>query len=487
MKTLPIRLRLAVWYFAVLAVVLSAFGMAAYFEMRHSIRRTVDEELGVRADGVKQLIERDIRRGHKEDLQEGLKEHTELRAGGALLQVSDADGNWIYRSPVMNDYGVPRPSGAAESVADLEARGVESSEVDRDDGHFHDRAADFMTKTVPLRVWNETAEVGGEKYLIQVAYEMDDYYGALDHFALLLWISIPLLLACAAAGGYWISTRALAPVDQITQTARNISAQNLSSRLVVPNAGDELQRLSETLNSMLERLEAAFKKITQFTADASHELRTPVAVMRTRAELALRKARSAEEYRETIAQIHSELEKTTALIEQLMFLARADSGAEVLRFAPTNVAEVLREACDQGAALAEAKQIAFNEQIPSRPLWIQGDAGSLRRLFLILIDNAVKYTSAEGRVDVSLAQDDGHVVAEVRDTGIGIAEADLPNVFERFYRADKARSRASGGVGLGLSIGKWIAEVHSGTIKVQSSPGQGSVIQIRLPIGNGSS
>ena len=460
MMTLPIRLRLTAWYFAVLAVVLSAFGFSAYFAMRHSIRKTVDEELQIRAEGVHQLIERTVQRGGLEDLPEGLREHTELRAGGALLQVSDEQGNWLYRSTVMSDYGVPRPATVPR------------------------RATEYLGNAVPLRIWNQKVSVGGRSYLIQSAFEMDDFYEALNHFALLLFVSIPLLLVCAAAGGYWISTRALAPVDQITQTARTISAQNLSSRLAVPQTQDELRRLSETLNGMLGRLEAAFKKITQFTADASHELRTPVAVMRTRAELSLRKARSAEEYRDVIVEVLAELEKTSGLIEQLMFLARADSGAETLHFSATNVAEVLREACHQGGALAEAKQIAFQEHIPGGSMWIQGDAGSLRRLFLILIDNAVKYTPASGQVEVSLQRNDGYAVAEVRDTGIGIAETDLPNVFERFYRADKARSRESGGVGLGLSIGRWIAEVHAGTIEVQSSPGRGSTFQIRLPMAN---
>ncbi len=460
MMTLPIRLRLTAWYFAILAVVLSAFGISAYFAMRHSIRQTVDEELQIRCEGVHQLIERDIQRGHKDDLPEGLREHTELRQGGALLQVSDEQGNWLYRSTVMSDYGVPRPATVPR------------------------RATEFMGRDVPLRIWTQKVSVGGQSYLIQSAFEMDDFYEALHHFALLLFISIPTLLLCAAAGGYWISTRALAPVDQIAQTARTISAQNLSSRLIVPKTGDELQRLSETLNGMLERLEAAFKKITQFTADASHELRTPVAVMRTRAELSLRKARSAEEYRDVIAEVLTELEKTSGLIEQLMFLARADSGAETLHFTPTNVSEVLREACHQGSALAEAKQIGFQERISGDSMWIQGDAGSLRRLFLILIDNAVKYTPANGQVEVSLQRNDGYAVAQVRDTGIGIAEADLPNVFERFYRADKARTRESGGVGLGLSIGRWITEVHAGTIEVHSSPGQGSMFQIRFPITN---
>lgn len=458
MITLPIRIRLTAWYFAVLAVVLSAFGITAYVEMRHSIRQTVDEELQIRAEGVHQLIERTIQRGARQDLPEGLREHTELRAGGALLQVSDEQGNWLYRSKVMSDYGVPRPVTIPK------------------------RATEYLGRDVPLRIWSEKVAVGGESYLIQSAFEMDDFYEALDHFALLLYISIPLLLLFAAGGGYWISSLALAPVDRIALTARNISAQNLSSRLEVPQTRDELQRLSETLNGMLSRLEAAFKKITQFTADASHELRTPVAVMRTRAELSLRKARSADEYRDVIAEVLAELEKTSGLIEQLMFLARADSGAETLHFTATNVAEVLREACHQGVALAEAKQIAFQEQIPAGSMWIQGDATSLRRLFLILIDNAVKYTPGGGQVEVSLQRNGHYAIAEVRDTGIGISDADLPNVFERFYRADKARTRELGGVGLGLSIGRWITEVHAGTVEVRSSPGRGSTFQIRLPL-----
>jgi signal transduction histidine kinase len=196
----------------------------------------------------------------------------------------------------------------------------------------------------------------------------------------------------------------------------------------------------------------------------------------------LRKARSADEYRDVIAEVLDELEKTSSLIEQLMFLARADSGSETLQFTDTNVTQVLLEACHQGSALAEAKQIGFQEQIEPDSLWIRGDASSLRRLFLILIDNAVKYTPANGQVEVSLQRNNGYAIAQVKDTGIGIAESDLPNVFERFYRADKARTRELGGVGLGLSIGRWITEVHSGTIEVTSAPGRGSVFQIRLPI-----
>ena len=461
MKSFPIGARLTAWYFGILAVVLSLFSLTAYFAMRNSIYRTVDEELRVRMEGVRRLIERTARY-EPGDLRRELREHSEL-AGNTLLQVADQKGDWLYRSASTERYEIPKPG---------EASGVPSTVV---------------LNNVPLRVLSTEIQVGDQSYLAQAAAPLDDFYRALHRFATLLVVSIPILLLGAAAGGYWISRRALAPVDQITQTARSISVQNLSSRLTVPQTGDELQRLSETLNNMLERLEAAFKKIIQFTADASHELRTPVAVMRTRTELSLRKPRLAEEYREALTQVHSELEKTSELVERLMLLARADYGVEALQLATEDLREIVREVCGQGKTLSEAKDVHFREQIPEQPVWVKADAHALQRLFLILIDNAIKYTPKGGRVDVVVRRENGFAIGEIRDTGIGIAPEHLPNVFERFYRADKARSRESGGVGLGLSIGRWIAAAHSGTIEVQSSLGAGSIFQLRLPLTDGHS
>jgi heavy metal sensor kinase len=317
---------------------------------------------------------------------------------------------------------------------------------------------------------------------VQLAYPLDDFYEALDRFRRVLFLSSPLLLLLASAGGYWLSRRALAPVDQITREARSISAQNLSRRLAVPHTRDELQRLSQTLNGMLERLEQAFWQITQFTADASHELRTPVALMRTRAEIALRRPRSEEEYRETLRQILEDLERISSLIENLMLLARADSGAEALQRTRINMVKSVGEACLEGRTLAETKQINFREELPESPVWIEGESNSLRRLFLILLDNAVKYTPPQGRITVSVHSSDGCAVTEVRDTGIGIAAEDLPHIFERFFRADRARSRENGSAGLGLSIGQWIAEAHGGIIRALSKPGEGSVFQVQIPL-----
>ena len=455
MTNLPLRLRITAWYFAVLFAGFSLFGVVAFYAMRGSILETVDENLQDQMQGLRELIERDAGGAR---LQRDLEQDEEIRAGSDLLQVSDAAGNWIYRSRTMSHYGPAAPG---------EARAAFTTE--QPDG-------------VPLRVLTLRVQAGGKTFIAQLAYPLDDFFEALARFRRVLFLSSPFLLLLASAGGYWLSRRALGPVDQVAREARSISAQNLSSRLPVPRTGDELQRLSETLNGMLERLEQAFRRITQFTADASHELRTPVALMRTRAEIVLRRSRSEEEYRETLRQILEDLQRTSALIENLMLLARADSGAAALERARLDLSESVNEACLEGRALAEAKQIDLQLELPESPVWVYGDAHSLRRLFLILLDNAVKYTPPQGRITVSLRAADGCALAQVRDTGIGIAAGDLPHVFERFFRADRARSRQTGGAGLGLAIGKWIAEAHGGTVEAQSRPGEGSVFQVRIPL-----
>jgi heavy metal sensor kinase len=335
---------------------------------------------------------------------------------------------------------------------------------------------------MPLRLLNGQLRIADKAYDVQIGAPMDDFYDAVNRFRLVLLFSVPVLVLVASAGGYWLSRKAVAPVGEIARAAQSISEHELSKRLPILETGDELQSLSETLNEMFGRLERAFKRVTQFTADASHELRTPIALMRTRTEVALRKQRSEADYRETIVRIHKELERTSALIENLMTLARADSGSEPLRLAPTNLNEILLEISEPARLLAEGKSIQYGQRLPETPLCVSGNAPSLRRLFLILIDNAVKYTSREGRISVELDTNDGAAVIEIRDTGVGISPKDLPHIFERFYRADESRSRDSGGTGLGLSIAKWIVEAHQGQISVVSKVDEGSVFRVRIPL-----
>ena len=204
--------------------------------------------------------------------------------------------------------------------------------------------------------------------------------------------------------------------------------------------------------------------------------------MRRRTEIALRKERSAPEYRETITRLNNELERTSGLIENLMTLARADSGSEAMQPASTDLNEVLLEIWEPATLMAKEKAIHYEQQLPELPLVVSGNSASLRRLFLILIDNAVKYSPRESRITVALAKTNGSAVAEIRDNGIGISPSDLPHIFERFYRADESRSRESGGTGLSLSIAKWIAEAHHGTISVFSKVGEGSTFRVQIPL-----
>ncbi|MGH9358050.1 MAG: HAMP domain-containing sensor histidine kinase [Terriglobia bacterium] len=460
MRSLPLRVRLTAWYFGVLIVTFSIFGVTAFIAMRKSIATTVSERLHEQMESIGKLVQERAPKG-QQALKHELAEHGKPHSGAGMFQVSDQTGNWVYRSPSMARYDVPAAAGSDHRIISIRRHGA------------------------PLRILGSKVSAGDSVYFIQVASRMGDYDEALARFGWVLLLASPLLLILASLGGYWISQRALQPVGEIIQAAQSISVHSLSKRLHVPQSHDELQRLSETLNEMLGRLEAAFKRITQFTADASHELRTPIALMRTRAEVSLRKTRNEGEYREGLAQILRELERTSDLIEKLMLLARADSGVEALHPVRLNLLRPLREACREGQTLAEMKQVIFSQAIPDDPIWVQGDAQSLHRLFLVLIDNAVKYTPGQGQVAVAIAQRDSLAVAEIRDTGIGIGREDLPHIFERFYRSDRARSRKSGGAGLGLSIARWIAEAHHGSIEVESSLHEGSTFRVQLPMSAG--
>lgn len=459
MKTLSIGARLTAWYSLILALSLCLFGAIGYFAMAQSIRATIDSGLRQRVQAVRDIIKEDAPSGLAA-LQDEFREFADSEGARARLRVAYESGVVIYASPDMQTARDPRRAQNASRP-------------------FTSRIGDAR-----FRFLRERVEVQGTHYDVEVASSMQDFYRALERFRVVLYFAAPAFLILAALGGYWLSRRALAPVDEITRAARTIGAQDLSRRLAVPRTTDELQRLADTLNEMLARLEASFQRVTQFTADASHELRTPVSVMRTSAELALRRTRSEPEYREALSRILDESERVSRLIEQLLLLARADSGPSALPIVQTDLAAALRGACGEAKVLAEAKQLKFSQSIPATPVWVLGDAASLQRLFIILLDNAVKYTPSGGQIEVLLTSDDGYAFAGIRDTGIGIPEQDLPHVFDRFYRSDRARSRESGGTGLGLAIGRWIAEAHGGEIRVESVAAKGSTFEVRLPLSN---
>jgi heavy metal sensor kinase len=469
MRPASIRARLTLWYFAVQAITFAAFGIGIFFAVRGSVHAAIDEDLRQRLQGIRRFMERVGPKFSDEDLAYELREHSGLRPGGDLLQVSDVQGNWIFRSASIRNYDIPRP-GENQVLGEIMI-------LDRLSARYETE----VVRGIPLRIVSAKFGVPGNTYTVQLAAPLAQVSDVLLRLLWLLVLSIPVVLILASLGGYWMSRRALAPVDAITSTARSISEHSLSRRLASLKTADELQRLAETFNQMMDRLETAFKRITQFTADASHELRTPTALIRTTVELSLRRDRSNDEYREALGQILEEAVRMGILIDNLMTLARMDSGAEALGFASVDIAAILGEASLAGQPLALSKQIQLDREIPHIPIVVNGDAHALRRLFLILIDNAVKYTATGGRVFIALNTNGKDAIAKVRDTGIGISAEDQPAIFERFYRADKARSRESG-AGLGLSIARWIAEAHGAEILVESAVGQGSTFEVRIPL-----
>ena len=335
----------------------------------------------------------------------------------------------------------------------------------------------------------------------------DDVVGTLHQFRFYLLMFAPLMLLAAAGGGYWLSRRALSPVDALVRTARAVSGTNLDSRLQKLDTGDELQRLSDTLNEMLDRIESAFLRITQFTADASHELRTPVSLIRTEAELALRRSRGEAEYKEALRHILLEAERTTTLLEQLLSMARADSGRETLHLQPVNLRDTLHDVVNGWQQVASHPQSAIfrghctfrvrsaqlrsgdcghcktgkpritrlrslAQSTPMHRHFVMGDETLLRRLVDILLDNAFKYTPSPGWVQLSLRSTGESRIHHGAGFRSRNRQEDQSKIFERFYRVDKARSRSQGGAGLGLAIAQWIVNQHCGSIAVESRPGR---------------
>ena len=356
MTRLPIRLRLAAWYSSVVALTLVGFALGMYLAVQAAIHTAVDNELASRLEGIHTFLWRHLPWQSGKELLQEFQEHSGLTPGGDLYAVMDAQHGWVYR---------PAPMRTLALVPDTP------------EGSPRGRYETVKRNGRLVRVLTANVEVANRWYTVQVATVVTAFYQVLGRLRRLAFLVLPAIILCSGFGGYWLSGRAMAPIQEIARTARDISEQSLSRRLPLPVARDELRMLSETLNAMLSRLETAFKRIVQFTSDASHELRTPVAIIRTTAELMQEQKRTVAEYEEANAQMLAEAERTSNLIEELLTLARADSQPAEFSFAEVNLSEVAREVIASAAALAESKEISLRSHIPDAAVIVIGDYNAL--------------------------------------------------------------------------------------------------------------
>jgi heavy metal sensor kinase len=457
MGILSIRWRLTLWYGAVLALVLVVFGSSVYLMMRHALWARAGAGLLMESAEVEQ----EIARAKDAALLTTWLERRFAHHPGFDIQVSAVQGAPIFRSERIHDSGLPFPSTPPSPGGTL----FLDRNLER--GHYQISHRGVLGPNGPL--------------VVQVAGSLAQNERELGELLTVLWLAGPLALITALVGGYFLARRALAPVDRMTAEAGAITAAHLDRRLQVGNHGDELDRLALTLNGMIARLERSFEETRRFTADAAHELRTPLAVIHNAAEVALTGPHEAGQNRRFFEDILEEEERLKRLTEQLLFLCREDAGllAEVRH--PVCLETIVRQAAEPMSELAAANGLVLTVGSLSA-CRVAGDPDGLRRLLFNLLDNAIKYTPEGGKVEVGCECQNGSAELSVSDTGIGIPAEHIPHIFDRFYRVDPARSREAGGTGLGLSICRVIAESHGGTIRLESSTAKGTRAVVTLPL-----
>ena len=434
-----IRFRLTLWYAVVLSAGLGVFGGLIWLSLRQRMISEFNADLSGRAGRFEKYFRTESIEAGDAQLRQELDEFCQALPPGSSIALRASDG-FTFR------YVSSPPEHASE-----------------------------------IRVLRQRFTANGVTFDVEVGASLGEVAHTLDLLRILLLSLLPVVIVIACLGGSWLSGRALKPVQDISDAALHIGIENLSERLPVPATGDELARLTEVLNTMFQRLEAAVKTLSQFAADASHELRTPLAVIQTTADLALRRARTPESYRQSLQDVAEEAQRMTRIVEDLLAQARGDAAVVDMPLGPLDVQEVVRGVFDETKPLAEARDIRVRLRMGESPTVVSGYRPALHRLFLALVDNALKYSYAGGEVILAVEREESRIVVEVKDFGSGIEEADLPHIFKRFYRANHGGAGAGAGFtghGLGLALAESLARVHGTSIEVESALGAGSVFRV---------
>ncbi len=459
---LPIRIRLSISYFAIFSVAGILLCLASYLMARQSLYIALDHELEERIDDVHDFfaaheLANDYSRAHAEVAAEfGLKDD------GKWLQIKDDQGRWIFRARRM--LIAPHDVPAAQT---LPAKGT---------------IVEFGAGPKGVRSLRRAFTLEGHTFVVEAGATLTKTDQTLLLFRNGLLLISPAVFLMAGFAGHLISRRALTPVAAIAQEAQRIHDGNLQTRLPVPHSRDELAHLSATLNEMLERIESGVRSVRDFTAYASHELRTPVALIRTEADLALQFERSNQEYREAIEIIGSEAQRMSSLLDSLLFLARADAGAEQVQLQSVDARRLCAQAYEKSLRAFQSAEIQLTTDLPPGRLPVVADPTYLQRLLTIILENAAKYTPRGGSVRLFLRISDRVARFSVADTGIGIPVKDRALIFARFRRGSNAQDANVEGSGLGLALAAWILERHGSAIEVESAVGSGSTFSWTLPL-----
>lgn len=455
-----LRARFAIGTATLLLVALIGFGVFIYLQLGRSLTAALDDSLRLSAAQVVAAVDTEDGRLTASDSLPEDSAIAEVRERDLTLRVLDRNGK------------VLQAVGAYDTLP-LDPTMLAAARTGKDRLTTHS----ISESSEALRVYTAPVfERGRVIGIVQVGQSLDSIDDTLERLVRALVIGIPLIVFCAAIGGYLLASQALQPIDQITRTAQRISAEDLHARLNLPPSNDEVGRLAATFDSMLLRLDTSFERERRFAADASHELRTPLAAMQAILGVTRERRRTTEEYEQALDDLSGEAQRLRELIEALLRLARADRSG-LRQVASTNLSLMLSDVTETLAPLASEKGNTLETKIAPN-LMIIGDSDDLIRLWLNLIDNAIKYTD-QGKVSVAATSDSATISVTIRDSGIGIAPEHLPHLFERFYRVDTARS--AGGSGLGLAIARDIVQAHSGRITIESRINIGTLVIIQLP------
>jgi heavy metal sensor kinase len=448
-KTL--RVRFAAWTSGLLLVILTVFGVYVYISMARGLSTAIDDSLTVNAAQVAAGLSIENGKLILPDSLVETPENADLRGPDFTIRILTPQGTLLKEFGDFHNL----PVSLKQSFST-----------------FSDPATDTDIRIYNYPVYDNNQFIA----MVQVAQSLQDMQDTLQSLLATLLISVPILVTLAGVSGYFLAARALAPIDQITSTARRISAKDLSARLNVPVTDDEVGRLTQTLNDMLARLDDSFQRERQFTNDASHELRTPLTAMQAILGVTRERRRAPEEYEQALDDLGEETDRLRTLVENLMRLARGEKQRNN-PLEEVNLSTLLKDVADSLRPLADAKSLSLICET-SENLTVLGDSDELIRLFVNLLDNAIKYTEC-GEITITATDDEKDTVIKVADTGIGIPPEHLPHIFDRFYRVEESRTLR--GAGLGLAIAKEIVRAHHGEIEVRSKIGQGTTFVISLP------